>query len=212
MGLEAHESVARVKGRPSLRDFCWLALALPAGCWLLGALSFLRADGSMSWRLPRAAGASEQSAQDTTAEQNLASFRLGPTVRVSSYYRDVYSQHHPAFALDGRAQPSLLEKWSSGVRDPRPWFEVHWQRPHTLRRIVIRHAGSVEAPALTIRRYRLRCISQSAGRVELTVRDNRAAVAEHALPCAQATGIRIDWQPNPGDGLVRVYEIEAWGR
>ncbi len=216
MNPEAHESVARAKGRPPLRDLRQFALAVPAACWLLGAILFLRADGSMTWRLPRLVeargSAREQNSDGPTSERNLASFRFGPTVRASSYYRDVYAQHHPAFALDERAFPSLLEKWSSGLRDERPWLEVLWHQPHALRRVVIRHAGSVEANELTIRRYRLRCISQGSERIELEVRDNRAVVAEHALPCAQATGVRIDWQPNRRDGLVRVYELEAWGR
>jgi hypothetical protein len=195
-----------MSARRPVRDWLWLTLALPAGCWLLGAVLFLRADGSLTWRLPRLADA-------PTTEHNLASFRLGPTLRVSSYYRGVLSQHHPAFVLDGRARPSRLEKWASGLRDEKPWLEVLWHRARTLQRVVIHHAGSVEDDALTIRRYRLRCITQQSKGIELSVHDNRAAVAEHALACQGATGMRVDWQPNAGnDGLVRIYEIEAWGR
>jgi hypothetical protein len=205
MDPTAHESVARMSGRRPLRDWLWLAAALPAGCWLLGAFLFVRADGSLIWRLPRLA-------DGPAAEHNVASFRLGPTLRASSYYRDVLSQHHPAFVLDGRARPSRLEKWTSGLRDQEPWLEVSWHKPRALQRVVIHHAGSVEPDELTIRRYRLRCLTQSE-KVELAVRDNRASVAEHAFACRGATGVRIDWQPNAGnDGLVRIYEIEVWGQ
>jgi hypothetical protein len=90
-----------------------VAIAVPAVCWAIGAIAFLRADGAMSWTLPQQAPAPQ-------GEHNLASYKLGPTLRASSYYRAVLSPHHPAFVLDGRAHPTTLEKWTSNARDLHP--------------------------------------------------------------------------------------------
>lgn len=193
---------------PSLRSYLhkprtW-ALALLAGAWLFGLWSFVAADGHFEASLPR------QRAEPTD-EHNLALWALGPTVRASSYFADWLSQHHPLFLVDGLASPDLVEKWASGERDAKPWVEILWRKPHDLERVVIRHAGWLEPPAFTARRYTIRCLDAFGHGPSLDIDGNEEAVATHALRCAEARGIRIDFQRD-GRNLVRVFEVEAWGR
>lgn len=192
----------RSQPRQRLRTAAITALAI---AWSIGAALFVAADGSFSWTLPRRA-------EPPPGEHNLAFYRWGPTLRASSYFRDPLSYHHPAFLVDGRHLPHMIEKWASGFHDPQPWIEIHWREPRGLARVVIRHAGWRENPAWTIRRYRLACLTGRGSAPTLSVNDNDKAVAMHRLPCSQARGLRVDWTLNqPGDP-ARVYEIEAWGR
>lgn len=145
------------------------------------------------------------------AEQNLAAWDLGPTVRASSYFRDWAAQHHPAFLVDGRARPEPIEKWASGPRDRHPWVEIEWREPHDLARVVLTHAGRFEPAAYTVRRYGVTCLRPGGG-PSIAVRDNVQPVATHELDCPGARGVRLDFQPNDERDVVRLYEIEAWGR
>jgi hypothetical protein len=143
---------------------------------------------------------------------NLAAAIYGPTIRVSSYYHDFPSQHHPAFLVDGREQPTRVEKWASEDGDASPWVEIKWQGSHHLFRVVIRHGGSVESDDTTSRSYSITCLHTSEQSSPLKVDDNAAKLAEHDLDCPAALGVRIDFVPNTKNALTRIYEIEAWGR
>jgi hypothetical protein len=147
-----------------------------------------------------------------TDEHNLAAAIYGPTIRVSSYYRDFSSQHHPAFLVDGRESPTLVEKWASDDGDAAPWVEINWKGSHHVSRIVIRHGGSVEPNDTTSRRYRITCLQSSGQNSTLKVEDNIARLATHDLDCPLALGVRFDFLPNTKKELTRIYEIEAWGR
>lgn len=186
-----------------VRALRWLGGAFLLA-WLVGAVLFVQADGSVTWRMPRARA-------PRAGPHNLALYELGPTIRASSYHRDVYSHHHPAFLVDGRAEPTVVEKWASAPQDAAPWIEIWWREPRTLERVRITHAGSVEGDELTVRRYRLICLSRHRDAPARTIRDNERAVAVHALACREARGVRIEWQPNQADDAVRVYEVQAWG-
>jgi hypothetical protein len=190
--------------RPYLRKPKTWALGLLAGAWLIGLWSFIAADGHCEATLP-------QRRADPPYQHNLALWDLGPTVRASSYFADWSSQHHPLFLVDGRTSPGLAEKWASGERDAKPWVEILWRKPHALERVVIRHAGWLEQAALTARRYTIRCLGAFGRGPSLDIEGNQEAVATHALRCAEALGIRIEFQRN-GIDLVRVFEVEAWGR
>lgn len=181
-----------------------LALAVSVS-WLVGAALFASADGSLSYSLP-------QQAEPPASEHNLASYRWGPTVRSSSFHRDPYSHHHPAFLVDGRARPTMLEKWSSAAHDERPWVELLWRDERQLERVKVQHAGARENNALTVRDYRLSCLCPAPPCAQLNVHGNASALANHTLRCARATGLRIDWLLHGPDDRARIYEIEAWGR
>lgn len=184
----------------------WTALGgLVLVAWLIGAALFLAADGSVSLTLPRRAKPPE-------AEHNLALLRWGPTLRASSYYMDSFSQHHPIFLVDARADPHRIEKWASGYHDPTPWVEILWREPRALSRVVIRHAGWRERSALTVRRYSLSCLVDGTDGPSLSISDNTESVVSHPLSCTGARGLRVEWRPNERGDQVRVYEIEAWGR
>jgi hypothetical protein len=174
--------------------------------WLFGAVLFLRADGSVDYTLPRREAPPE-------GAHNLASYRYGPRIRASSYFRDAEAHHHPMFLVDGRSAPSLVEKWASSERDQRPWFSISWREPHTLTRVRIEHAGLHEAELLSARKYRLRCLTKDGIGGELVVQGNQATISEHPLICAGALALRIDFpRRRPGSQIVRVFEVEAWGR
>jgi hypothetical protein len=143
-------------------------------------------------------------------EHNLVAFRYGTVLRASSYHRTSGAQHHPAFLVDGRESPTMVEKWASDPTDPAPWVELLWSGERHVRRVRIQHAGAVEAAELTSRQYRIGCLA-SRPPEPLLVTDNQAKVAEHTLDCAGARGLRIDFAPGAGDQLVRVFEVEVWG-
>jgi hypothetical protein len=180
------------------------ALGLLAGGWLLGLAWFVAADGHFEATLPR-------QRQEPLGVHNLALWDLGPTVRASSFFGDWTSHHHPLFLVDGRGMSDLVEKWVSAERDRKPWVEIRWGEPHDLERVVIRHAGWLEPPELTAHRYTIRCLGAAGQGARLDIADNQEAIATHALSCAKTRGIRIEFQ-RQGSDLVRVYEVEAWGR
>jgi hypothetical protein len=193
---------------PSARTFVLVfrgMLLCVAGFWLLGAVIFLRADGSVDYTLPRREA-------PPRAEHNFASYRYGPRIRASSYFRDAIAHHHPMFVVDERRSPSLMEKWASAEPDRRPWLSITWREPHDLARVRIQHAGMREQAELSARKYRLRCLTRDGVKGELMVEGNRAAVAEHPLICKGVLGLRIDFLRGRREEITRVFEVEAWGR
>ncbi len=143
---------------------------------------------------------------------NLAAALSGPTVRASSYIDEVYPQHHPTFVVDGRNDPTRLEKWASAPSDRSPWIEISWNGTHEVESVNIRHAGSLEDPRLTAREYKILCLPRGTGRRELAVTGNEASLAVHPFECAGSNGIRIQFVPNAKGDSTRVYEVEVWGR
>lgn len=188
----------------------YLGVALFA-LWTAGLVGFVRASGEFRARLPRL--------QDppATGEYNLAAARFGATVRASSFLSDWGAHHHPLYVLDGRRDPDALEKWASAPGDQAPWLEVHWREPHRLARVVVHHAGAVENKAATARGYTVSCLNDALATGHgstpgIVVGGNENAVAVHPLDCPGARGVRLQLQPNGPGELVRVYEVEAWGR
>lgn len=172
--------------------------------WLVGASLFLQADGSLTWTMPR-------TREPPLGEHNLAHYAFGPTLRASSFVRDAMRHYHPAFLVDGRRGPSVVEKWASLPSDLSPWLELRWREPRSLARVVITHGASHGGARK--KRYRLRCLRDEQPAPSLEAREFPSQVASHTLSCERARGLRIDWLREPDDDdLVRVYEVEAWGR
>ncbi len=182
-----------------------LGLALLGGMWLYGLARFVAADGHIEVVLPRRRTPPAQ-------RHNFSLWDLGPTIRASSFYGDWLDMHHPAFLVDGKESPDLEEKWASAESDRHPWVEIVWRESHDLERVVIHHAGSVENPDYTVRRYTVHCLTTRGPGPSLDVSNNTLAVAVHDLACKQARGIRIDFEPNNDKDIVRVFEVETWGR
>lgn len=187
------------------------AVLLAAG-WLVGLGRFLAASGALELTLPRL-GVPPQ------GQHNLASWRFGPTLRATSYHRDVFAQNHPAFLVDGHDHPDQQEKWASAAADRDPVLEVRWREARTLARVVLRHAGAYEPSAPTLSRYTLVCLQDggpapgtgaASAAVRVIVENNHDPVSVHPLPCARARGVRLEAHPAPGD-VVRLFELEAWG-
>ena len=182
-----------------------LGVAAVGGMWLYGLVSFVAADGHFEVTLPRL--------RTPPAEvHNLSLWDLGPTLRASSFFADWESLHHPAFLVDGRTSPDKVEKWASAERDRAPWIEILWRENHDLERVVIWHAGMVEAEGLTPDRYTLRCLNTRGYGPSLEVTSNSKAVAFHDLVCAQARGLRIEFKPKDCKDIIRIFEVETWGR
>ncbi len=143
--------------------------------------------------------------------RNLAFFRLGPTVRVSS--ADYRRRHHPGYLVDGAPAPSLAEKWASAPGDPAPWAEVALREPHQVEEVAVHLAGAREAPGLSPRRFRLACF-----RGERTLREEEVAAAgaviRHPFACPGADRVRLSFGARGAlpDGIARVYELEVLGR
>ena len=207
--LPGHPAAVPRPGRSVWSIVLGAALVLLAGTWLLGLARFVRAEPTFVVTLPVTLPVQTGPADE---EQNLASWRRGPTVRASSYHRDPFSHHHPAFVVDGRVAPAVVEKWMSAPGDQHPWIEVIWREPHDVSRVVLQHAGQYEADAYTLDRYRLTCLPAPGTGAVVSINGNQARLAIHPVACRGARGIRLDAQPRvPGDP-VRIYEIEAWGR
>jgi hypothetical protein len=186
----------------------WLGLGLVcvlALTWALGLLLFLHTGrGTVTVALPALQS-------HPSGEHNLVARAYGPVLRASSYFRDRIAQHHPAFLVDARSGPGLVEKWASDPKDVNPWIELSWSSEREVCRVRIEHAGHAESSDFTARKYSLTCLASPAPPA-LVVTDNAAAIIEHSLHCRGARGVRIDFLPNtPGD-LVRVFEIEVWGQ
>jgi hypothetical protein len=186
-----------------LRRVLWLAAAPVAALWLFGLVRFLRADGAIVIDLPRLQ-------PPPPGEHDLAAWRFGPTLRVSSYDGGALSPHHPAFLIDERRNPALLEKWVSGPGDRQPWVEVSWREPRHVSRIVLHHAGTREDPRFTLDGYTLTCLGSPAA--PLVITGNTQAVATHALDCPGATGLRLQARPQSSPTPVRLFELEVFGQ
>jgi hypothetical protein len=148
-----------------------------------------------------------------TSRHNLVAAAYGPSIRASSYHHDVYDQHHPAFLVDRRTQPSTVEKWASRPKDKSPWIELRWHGVHTVESVVLVHAGAFEPTDLTVHKYEIICLRAQGNEVKrVTVQNNVDSTATHTLNCTNAIGVRLELTPNwPGD-IVRLYEVEAWGQ
>jgi len=203
-GMELEDALPHER-RPRRVKIWMLGLALLGGLWLWGLVSFVRADGHFEVTLPRLRN-------PPASLHNMSLWDLGPTIRASSFYGDWGSHHHPAFLVDGKATPDRVEKWASAEHDRHPWIEITWRENHDLERVVIRHAGSVESDDMTAQHYTLRCLTSSGQGPSLEVQSNQAAMAYHDLVCAQARGVRIEFVPKDSKDIIRVYEVETWGR
>jgi hypothetical protein len=173
--------------------------------WLAGLVLFVRRDGSIEVVVPRLR-------MPPAAEHNLAAWDLGPTIRASSYFGEAYTQHHPLFLVDGRASPSRHEKWASAQNDRHPWVEIRWREPRDLSKVVLDHAGMFEEATYTASHYRIVCLRANGTGPSVVEKSNRASRAEYLLACEGARGIRLEVEPSSPDAIVRLYEVEAWGR
>ncbi len=195
-------------GRPHRQASTAVArrVALGAGiAWIAGFFLYARAPSVVTVELP---------ALDLHPKEahNLAAARFGPTIHASSYFADVFNQHHPAFLVDERAKPTRVEKWASDPHDKNPWVEIRWRGAHDVDHVVIEHAGDVEDPGATARSYTVTCLMAAGTGPSLHVSDNQAAVATHSLACPAAWGVRVAFVVPSGNDIVRVFEIAAWGR
>ncbi len=186
------------------------ALAPAAGalltfCWLVGLARFIVARPSVELTLPRQAGWSP-------GDPHLAVLASGPTLRASSMERDVHAFHHVAYLVDGRARPTMNEKWASQVGDAVPWVELDFREPHHLERVVLRHVSDVEKEEQPVRKFRITCLRSGGHGPSIRVRKNRKKRSTHALDCPDALGVRVDFVPNEPGSRVVLYEIEAFGR
>jgi hypothetical protein len=171
-----------------------------AGLWSVGLVRFVRAEGVVEY---------QRAGRARAGLRNLAAVTEGVAVRASSAFRPVDAQHHPAFLFDEVAAPTRLEKWTSGRGDRAPWVEVRWPEPRAIERVVLYHAGWREPASYTARDYRVRCLDALG---EIIVTNNKSAIARHELACVGARGVRLEVAPNHAGDLVRLYELEVWGR
>ena len=195
-----------ILARPALRLRRWLLAAalVLVGLWLYGLGLFVTKRAPFEAQLPR-------QREPPSELYNLSRWDFGPTVRASSFYADWVNHHHPLFLVDAKTSPGLVEKWASAESDAHPWVEIRWREEHTLERVVLRHAGSVEGNNLTARRYRITCLQSGKSGPSVDVDSNSAAIATHDLHCESARGVRIDFERD-GKEIVRVFEVETWGR
>jgi hypothetical protein len=139
---------------------------------------------------------------------DLASMEYGTVVTASSC--EPTGHHHPAFLVDRRPRPTLLEKWASDPADRHPWVEIRWGEPHDVTEVVVVQGAALEN-ARYLTRFFLRCLGDASGSTARWVNDVRP-VGREVMPCPRARGIRLDFLLDAQSDIVRIYEIEAWGR
>jgi hypothetical protein len=171
--------------------------------WLFGLGRFLLADGATVITLPRRQ-------VPPPGEHDVAAWRFGPTVRVSSYDGYALEPHHPTFLVDECRDPAVLEKWVSAPGDRQPWAEVTWREPRHVTRIVLHHAGTKEAASFTLDDYTLTCLGSGAPPV--VIADNHDAIAVHAVNCPNTYGVRLQTRPKRSPLPVRLFELEVFGQ
>lgn len=183
-----------------------LITAILVGCsllFLVGLARFTTSNAGFEVALPRSA-----TSVATASETNLVALARGPVLRASSFERDVHGLAHPAYLVDGRAQPTAVEKWVPRFDDEAPWLEFVFREPRHVRRVVLRHSRHSHAKLRAHRTYRIQCLGHGA---VVAIARNKDAVASHELDCPGATGVRIDFEKSRGKPPV-VYEVEVFGR
>ncbi len=148
-------------------------------------------------------------ATEGCSPDDLAHYCRGVRARVSSY--NVFANHHPVFAIDGRGSHEPLEKWASSSGDAEPWIELLFPRPVDFSAVRLIHAGRFELAEYNMRSYRLTCSAGEALVGELAVEGNEASALLHALRCRAVDRLRIhfDTEPRTSRDVVRLYEIEV---
>ena len=206
-GLLAHVLHRRAAMKNRLRLAIGAGLGLLGLAWLVGLVLFVRAGTHTPITVTFPARQAHPA-----EEHDLVAYSYGPWIRASSYWRNPFNHHHPAYLVDRRTSPDRLEKWATDPKtDSAPWVELGWQGEHEVRRVRIQHAGLVEREGLTSRSYTLTCLA-SGPRARVAVTGNTSAIATHELHCPSARGIRLDISPGREDDMVRVYEVEVWGQ
>jgi hypothetical protein len=141
---------------------------------------------------------------------HLARCDRGAVVRTSS--ADLEHASHPLYLIDGRVGPPI-EKWASFPRDRRPWIEVFWNEPKTVRRIVLHHAGVREHHALSTADFEIRLRTPEGWKTVASVRDNRMPVTVHEFPPTRVTAVRLEVlrANRTADPRARLYELAVHG-
>jgi hypothetical protein len=148
-------------------------------------------------------------AAEECSPDDLAHYCRGVRARVSSY--DVFANHHPIFAIDGRGSHEPLEKWASARRDTEAWIELLFPAPVDFSAVRLIHAGYYEPAEYSMRSYRLTCSAGDELLVELAVEGNEVSAPLHALSCPGVDRLRIQYDIEPGTSrdVARLYEIEV---
>jgi hypothetical protein len=148
-------------------------------------------------------------AADECSPDDLAHYCRGVRARVSSY--DVFANHHPIFAIDGRGSHEPLEKWASSGGDAEPWIELLFPTPVDFSAVRLLHAGYYEPAEYSMRSYRLTCSAGDELIGEIAVDGNEASAPQYALDCRAVDRllIRYDIEPGTGRDVARLYEIEV---
>jgi len=194
---------ARLFQRPLFKAAVALVVLL-VGVWAAGLVVFLQHKSQLSFKFPVLEA-------HPAMLHNLALYRYGTAVRVSSFDLWSDSQHHPGFLVDGLKNETVDQKWATLSSDPLPWVELRWNQPATLERILIRHAGANEAQAYTARDYLMTCLASNGNGAKFKVSGNELPVTSHDLKCVGAEGVRLKFWPNRKGDVVRVFEVQAWG-
>jgi hypothetical protein len=142
---------------------------------------------------------------------NLAGRSAGARVEVSDY--DRFRGHHPLYAIDEEANPTLEEKWASlPRRDGRPArFDVLLAAPAAVQWVRLELAGAHEPEAFTQRDFDVACLLRGAEVRRVQVRGNHAPRPRFPVECT-ADRVRFELpQAAPPLDRARVYEVEVWG-
>lgn len=148
-------------------------------------------------------------ATEGCSSDDLAHYCRGVRARVSSY--NVFANHHPIFAIDGRGSHEQLEKWASSAGDEEPWIDLLFPVPVDFSAVRLLHAGYFESAEYSMRSYRLTCWAGGELLGELAVEGNEASAPLHALSCPAVDRLRIQFDTEPGTSrdVARLYEIEV---
>lgn len=197
------------RGAPLLpkrgRRLLEIAALLYLAVLFLGLLRFSSRDGL-------AVTPAIESAPSVVEGTNPTSYRRGTVVVASSY--DLFSSHHPIYAIDGEPYPTNLERWVPAATDRNPYLELHFRQPIDFESVRLQFQPSSLLTATWPSDFELRCYSDVTPHSEplaiAQVGDNREANPIVPLGCSGATVLRADFVPPEGRPFgAWLFEIEV---
>lgn len=188
----------------------WGLFALYAAVVVVGMLVVIWREPVIETpRHPDARAAFEQAAPGIT---DFAHWERGAIVRASSFH--TLRQHHPLFVIDGASEDANeLQKWVSRRDDHAPWIEVEMAGRVDVSGVVVSHAGVVENPNLSVKRYEIVCLRDGEEVARQSAFVQLATAEPHDVVCADTDTVRFQFQvgPDQAQDVARIYEVEIYG-
>jgi hypothetical protein len=153
----------------------------------------------------------ERSQADPLGRFNLATPRLGVTVRASSV--SAGQRSHPAYVV-GEHIGTSIEQWASAPSDPRPWIEVEFDRPRLVDGVDLIVAEGPDPGAPPMRDAAIECFASDNRAVGNAILVHIEAARAHiGVACEQTVRVRVTFLPRRQGArpVARLQGLLIWG-